>query len=154
MEERIEPPEDLLHWRTMVEIGLPVGSAFGAFCDAARIQEWVPDVVVKSVRVRTPSGLVSHADLEAWVAGARVPFAVRCTYDANRLFVRWQTLPEDADGTGGTVAFLPLGPRRSLMIFDMHEPRVSDIWSMSFEARVARTRAILESFRRWAEVRA
>jgi hypothetical protein len=40
------------------------------------------------------------------------------------------------------------------MIFDMHEPRVSDIWSMSFDARVARTRAILESFRRWAEVRA
>jgi len=155
MGERAESEEARPRWRVSLEIDLPVGSAFAGFCDVDRVGEWVPEVKVRAVLSRFPSGLVERVLLEGVIPGARVLFDVGCRYDANRLRVSWESALYDVHPIGGTVAFLPLGPRHCLMDFEMFEPADSPGLPLPpLQVRMDRSRLVLQSFKRWAETRA
>ena len=111
-------PADDGDWITTT---LPVSAreAFARFTDLEALPEWLPVVASVKVRARNRAGLPVVAAFLARLERATIGYSLRYHYDADGLGLRWTTPRESGVRVTGRVRFSPLGPRASLMEYQL-----------------------------------
>lgn len=131
-------------------VARPAKAAFAAFCDAARLPEWVPEIR-RAVPVRLGAeGLPAEVRFQSVTPrGDVAEYSLLYVYDAARLRVAWMPGEHAGDAVRGFASFTDLGAGCELAYaLELGPARGAEEAEM-----LAQAERVVAAFKAWVEAR-